>query len=121
MQHMEATSGASRAARGSTGTLAAHVAGEERCGMRRHPNRGRSGLHIVYGGGQPAQDVVRVSDMEGERHLSALGGQQLAHMYPSRGGCMHGMLCQKRRGVACTCLKNKCRAQNKVYVLYKFS
>jgi hypothetical protein len=28
MQHVEATSGASRAARGSTGTLAAHGAGE---------------------------------------------------------------------------------------------
>jgi hypothetical protein len=30
MQHWEPTSGASRAARGSTGTLAAHGAGEER-------------------------------------------------------------------------------------------
>jgi hypothetical protein len=40
---VEATSGgASRPARGSTGTLAAHGAGEERRGKRRHPSRGRS-------------------------------------------------------------------------------
>jgi hypothetical protein len=50
MQRVEATSGASRAARGSTGTLAAHGRGEERRGMRRHPSRGQSGLHIVCGG-----------------------------------------------------------------------
>jgi hypothetical protein len=62
MQHVEATSGASRAARGSTGTLAVHGAGEERRSMRRHPSRGRSGLlHPVCGGGQTAQDFVRVT------------------------------------------------------------
>ena len=66
MQHVEATSGASRAARGSTGTLAAHGAGEERRGRRRHPSRGRSGLHAVCAGGQTAQDVVRVSNVDGE-------------------------------------------------------
>jgi hypothetical protein len=48
---MEATNGASRAARGSTGTLAAHGAREERRGRRRHPSRGRSGMHTVRGGG----------------------------------------------------------------------
>jgi hypothetical protein len=90
MQHVEATSGASRAARGSTGTLAAHGAGEERRGLRRHPNRGRNGLHAVYGGRQTAQDVVRVSNMDGERDLSTLGGQQLADMHPFRGGFMLG-------------------------------
>jgi hypothetical protein len=61
---MEATSGASRAARGDTETLSAHGAGEERQGMRKHPGRRRSGYHII-GGGQPAQYVVRVSDMYG--------------------------------------------------------
>jgi hypothetical protein len=38
--------------------------------MRRHPSRGRSGLHAVYGGEQTAQNVVRVSNMDGERDLS---------------------------------------------------
>jgi hypothetical protein len=38
--------------------------------MRRHPNRGRGGLHTACGGGPPTQDVVRVSDMDGERNLS---------------------------------------------------
>jgi hypothetical protein len=37
MQHVEATSGASRAARGSTGTLAAHGADEERRGRKGIP------------------------------------------------------------------------------------
>jgi hypothetical protein len=90
MQHVEATSGASRAARGVTGTLAAHGAGEERRGRRRHPNRGRSGLHAVRGGGQTAQDIVRVSNTDGERDLSTPRGQQLAHMHPLRGGCLLG-------------------------------
>jgi hypothetical protein len=45
-RHVEATSGsATSAARGSTGTLAAHGAGEERRGRRMHPSRGRSSLH----------------------------------------------------------------------------
>jgi hypothetical protein len=85
MQHVEATSGASRAARGRTGTLAAHGAGEERRGMRRYPGRGRSGLHAVRSGGQIAQDVVRVNNMDGERDRSTPGGQQLAHMHT----CLH--------------------------------
>jgi hypothetical protein len=79
---VEATSGASRAAQESTGTLAAHGAGEERRSKRRHPNRGRSGLRTIRGGGQTAQDVVRVSNMDGERDLSVSGGQQFAHMHP---------------------------------------
>jgi hypothetical protein len=82
MQHVQATGGASRAARGSTGTLAASGAGEERRGRRRHPSPGRSGLHAVRSVGQTAQDVVRVSNMDGERDLSTPGGQQLAHMHP---------------------------------------
>jgi hypothetical protein len=65
-------------------------AGDERRGRRRHPNRGRSGLHTVCGGGQTAQDVVRVSNMDGERDLSAPRGQQLAHMRPFRCGCLLG-------------------------------
>jgi hypothetical protein len=70
MQHMEVNnSGASRAARGSTGTLADHGAGEERRGMRRYPGRGRSGLHAVCGGGQTAHDFVRASDVGGERKV----------------------------------------------------
>jgi hypothetical protein len=72
MQHVEATSGASRAARGSTGTLAAHGAGKERRGKRRHPSRGRSGPRAVRSGVQTTQDVVRVSNMDGERDLSKL-------------------------------------------------
>jgi hypothetical protein len=67
---VEATSGTSRAVQGSTGTLAVHGAGEARIGMRMHPNRGRSGLHTVRGGGQFAQDVIRMSDMDVERNLS---------------------------------------------------
>jgi hypothetical protein len=68
-RQVEATSGsASRPARGSTGTLAAHGAGEERRGKRRHHIRGRSGLNTVRGGGQPGEDVVRVS------------GAQLCHL-----------------------------------------
>jgi hypothetical protein len=69
--------------------------GEKGRGRRRYPNRGRSGLHIVRGGGQPAQDVVRVSDMDGERNLSAPRGQKLPHVHPLRGGCLRGQLCQK--------------------------
>jgi hypothetical protein len=44
-----------------------HGAGKEHRGKRRHPNRGRSGLHTVCGGGQTAQDVVRMTNMDGER------------------------------------------------------
>jgi hypothetical protein len=100
MQHVEVTSGASRAARGSTGTLAAHGAVVERRDRRRHSSRGRNGLHTVCGGGQIAQDVVRVSNMDRERDLSALGGQQLPHKHLFRGGCMLGHLRQESRGVA---------------------
>jgi hypothetical protein len=72
MQHTEAIiRGASRAARGSTGTLAAPGAGKKRRGMRRHPVQERSGLHTVYGSRQPAQDIVDESDMDGKRILSA--------------------------------------------------
>jgi hypothetical protein len=35
--------------------------------MKGHPSRGRSDLHTVCSGGQTAQDVVRVSNMDGER------------------------------------------------------
>jgi hypothetical protein len=76
MQHVEAPSGVSRAARGSSGTLAAHGAGEERRGKRRHPNGGRGGLHTVCGGRQTAQAVVRVSNVDNERDLSAPVGQE---------------------------------------------
>ena len=100
MQHVEATSGASHAAGGSTGTLAALGAGEERRGKRRHSSRGRSGLHTVRGGGQPAQDVVRVRDMDGERNLLTPTCQQHAHMHPFRGGSLLGQLGQESRGVA---------------------
>jgi hypothetical protein len=61
-----------------------------RCRRAPHPNNGRSGLRIVRCGGQPAQDVVRVSDMDGERNISAPRGQQFAHMLPFRGGCVLG-------------------------------
>jgi hypothetical protein len=46
-----------------------------------------------------AQDVVRMSDMDGERDLSAPRGQQLAHMHPFKGGCLLGQLHQESRGV----------------------
>jgi hypothetical protein len=49
MQHVEAISGASRAARECTGTFAAHGAGEERRGRRRHPGRGRRNPCDVLG------------------------------------------------------------------------
>jgi hypothetical protein len=61
-------------------TLAALGAAEERRGKRKHPSRGRSGLHIASGGGQPTQDVVRVSDMDNERNLSAPRGGQPTHV-----------------------------------------
>jgi hypothetical protein len=88
MQHVEATRGASRAGRGSTGTLVAHGAGKECRSMRRYPNRGRSGFRTICGGGQTAQGIFRASNMDGERYLSAPRGQQLAHMHPFRGGCL---------------------------------
>jgi hypothetical protein len=56
MQHMEVTRGASRAARGSKGTLAARATGEERRDMTMPESQGRSGFHTVRGGGQPEQD-----------------------------------------------------------------
>jgi hypothetical protein len=40
----------------------------------------------------PAQDVVRVSDIDGERNLSAPRGQQLAHVHPFRSGSLPGQL-----------------------------
>jgi hypothetical protein len=47
------------------------------------------------GGGQPAQDVVRVSDMDGEINFSAPRGQQVAHMHPFRGSCPLGSFVKK--------------------------
>jgi hypothetical protein len=38
--------------------------------------------------------------MDGERDLSAPGGQRLAHMHPFRGGCLLGHLRKESRGVA---------------------
>jgi hypothetical protein len=73
-QRLEATSTASRAARGSTGTLAASGTSEECRGRRRYTNKGRSGLPTVRSDGQPAQDAVCVSDKDGERSLSAPRG-----------------------------------------------
>jgi hypothetical protein len=40
--------------------LAAHSAGEECLGKRRHPSRGRSGLHSICGGEKTAQEGIRV-------------------------------------------------------------
>jgi hypothetical protein len=84
-----------RANQGNMETLASHGAGEERRGMRTHPRRDRSGLHINLGGGQPAQHVVCASDMDDEGVLSAARGQQFARVHPFRGGCMPCQLCQK--------------------------
>jgi hypothetical protein len=92
---MEATSGTSRTTRGSTGTLVIHGVGDECRGKRCHPIRGRSGLHTFGGGGY----VVRLSDMDGERNILGLGGQQLANIHPFRGCRMPGRFSQKR-GVA---------------------
>jgi hypothetical protein len=73
MQHLEATSGASRTARGSTGTLAGlqPMARVKNAVAREGISRGRSGIPTVCCGGQQAQSVVRVSDMDGKRNLSA--------------------------------------------------
>jgi hypothetical protein len=75
-QHVEAASGAARAAYKNAETLAAHGVGEE----RRHNNRktmkgGRSGQHTVRGDGQAAQDFARVGDTDGERSFSTPRGQ----------------------------------------------
>jgi hypothetical protein len=115
-QHLEATSSAPRAARGSTGTLAAHGTGEEYRGRAWHTNRGRSGIPTVRCGGQPAQNVVRVSDMNGERNVSAPRGQQPAHMHPFRGGCLLDQLVQKSRGGAAESTNFRDRKGNEVDV-----
>jgi hypothetical protein len=81
------------------GTLAAHGAGEKHRGRMKHPGRGRSGLNAVCGG-QAAQDVVRVSNMDDERHLSTPLGQQRTHMHAFRRSCMLAYLRQESRGVA---------------------
>jgi hypothetical protein len=82
----------------------------KRRGKTRHPNRAKSTFHTVCGGGKPAQDVVDMSDMDGERNLSAQGGQQLAHMHPCRGGC------QKSRCVAADNTKLRDRKGNEADV-----
>jgi hypothetical protein len=46
---------------------------------------GRSNLYIVRGGGQPAPDVIRVSNMDGEINLLASRSQQLAPVHACRG------------------------------------
>jgi hypothetical protein len=51
------------------------------------------------------QNVVRVINMDGERDLSTPRGQQLAHMYPFRGGCMLCYLREESRGVAAESIK----------------
>jgi hypothetical protein len=43
----------------------------EACDMGGEVRGRRSGLHAVCGGGQPAQDVVRVGNMDGKRNMSA--------------------------------------------------
>jgi hypothetical protein len=109
------TENASRAARESTGTLAAYYgAREERRGRRRHPSQGKSGLHTICGGGQPVQDVIRVSDMDSEINLSAPRGQQLARMHPFN--VMYEELCQKIRGVAAESIKFRDRKGNEADV-----
>jgi hypothetical protein len=99
-RHAEATSGAAphaprEEARGGLRPCKGRMKTRKRRGRRRNLSRGRSGLHTVRSGGQPAQDVVRVSDMYGKRNISTIGGQQLAHMHPLRGGCMPCQFCQK--------------------------
>jgi hypothetical protein len=41
-----------------------------------------------------------LSNVDGDRDLSALWGKQLAHMHPFTGGCLLGKLRQESRGVA---------------------
>jgi hypothetical protein len=55
-------------AHGNTGNA---VAREERRNNPMHPSRGKSGAHVVRGGGQPVQGDVRVSGMDGKRNLLA--------------------------------------------------
>jgi hypothetical protein len=91
MQHVEATSGASRAAQGYTWTLAA--------------------------GRQTAHDVVRESNMDGERDLSEPRGQQLIHLHRLiRSGCLLGQLRQESRGVAAESAKFRDCKGNEAYV-----
>jgi hypothetical protein len=44
-------------------------------------------INTVRGGGHSAQDIVRMSDMDGKRNLTARVGQQLSHMHPFRWCC----------------------------------
>jgi hypothetical protein len=85
--------------------------------MKRHPNRGKSGLRTICGGGQTAQDAVRVSNMDSERDLWAPRSQQLAHMHPFKGGCLLGQLRQKSRGVAAERTKFRAYKGNEVDVM----
>jgi hypothetical protein len=43
----------------------------------------------------PRATFFPVSDMDGERNISALRGQQHAHMHLFKGGCLFGQICQK--------------------------
>jgi hypothetical protein len=60
MQHMEATSGASRAARGSTGTLAAHGAREEGAVIETRCKTPRLGSHAVRKRGSELREAKQV-------------------------------------------------------------
>jgi hypothetical protein len=90
---MEATGAATHG--GNTESLAAHDAGEERRGWRRHIIRGRSGIYNISGGGQPAQDVIRVRNAATRTARETLRRQEAnnlptyAQRYPFRRGCVH--------------------------------
>jgi hypothetical protein len=43
----------------------------------------------------PCTTFFPVSDMDGERNLSALRGQQHANMHLFKDGCLFGQICQK--------------------------
>jgi hypothetical protein len=101
-------------------TLAARGAFEEHRCWRRHPNIGRSGLHNVRGGGQPAQDVVRLSDMDNERNFLAPIGQQFSHVHPFRGDCLSYQLYQKGRGMAVENTKFRDRKENEAEIEIEF-
>jgi hypothetical protein len=57
-----------------------------------------------------------VSDMGGERNLSAPRGQQLPHVCPFRGGCLPSKLSKKNRGVPAKNTKFRDRKGNEADV-----